>query len=74
MKLVVQMTMNERTTCIVYVCVCVWGGEANVHSLKICGALEGSGLDHPDVIILQLPTEKQLLFMSMTTSADITAL
>ena len=28
---------------------------SNVHSLKICGALEGSDLDHPDVIVLQLP-------------------
>ena len=71
--------MNERMICIVRVCVCggrrgggtvcVWGGgKANVHSLKICGTLEGSGLDYPDVIVLQLPTEKQLLYMSMTTS------
>ena len=29
---------------------------SNVHSLKICGALEGSDLDHPDVIVLELPT------------------
>ena len=51
-------------------CVCVWGGGGgtNVHSLKICSTLEGSGLDYPDVIVLQLPTEKQLLYMSMTTS------